>query len=279
MPNKELRNMAVISDPQINALTTYNNVIGKDCEILQECFRNMDVEAIAVCGDITENSLKEEWDSFFDAFSNKCPMKELYLVPGNMDSGHNTLDKKAFLENYRRCNYTDREIDDLYFAYEKDNCILVGLCPEPDKNGIITDSQLEVLNYALHTAANRNIPAFVFSHLQVADTIHIDWYAAMSAEDSKNVKKLLEKYNGKVIFFSGHTHSGLIKKTGGSVIKVNNVTYVSTPSITKPNVDNPLIDNNSVGTGYMVELYNESVRIRGYDFMDQIWLKDFEWIV
>ena len=90
---------------------------------------------------------------------------------------------------------------------------------------------------------------------------------------------LLFYKNGKVVFFSGHTHSGLIKKTGGSVIKINNVTYVSTPSITKPNIKNPLNDNNSVGTGYIVELSKGTVKIRGYDFLQQKWLSGFEWII
>jgi hypothetical protein len=136
-----------------------------------------------------------------------------------------------------------------------------------------------MLSRALHTAAKHNLPALVFSHLQVADTIDIEWDAAMSARDSKNVRAILEKYNGKVIFFSGHTHRGLMKKVGGSVIGINNVTYVSMPSITKPNVKNPLIDNNSVGTGYIVEFHEDSMHIRGYDFLRRLWLEDLEWIV
>ena len=277
MPNKILKNIAIISDPQINSLTTYNNIIGKDCAVLQECFSNMDVDAVAVCGDITENSLQEEWNSFFDAFTKHCQTKELYLVPGNMDSEHNELDKEAFYKNYRSC--TGREIYKLYFSYEKDNCVLIGLCPEPDNKGTISDAQLDNLNRSLRKAAEYKLPALIFSHLQVADTIHTDWYAAMPAEDSKNVKAILEKYNGKVIFFSGHTHRGLIKKTGGSVIRINNVTYVSTPSLTKPNTEDNLIDNNSLGTGYIAELHKEALHIRGYDFLRKVWLRDFEWVV
>ena len=277
MDNNILKSIAVISDPQINVLNTYDNVIGKDCEILRECFSNMTVDAVAVCGDITENSLPNEWNGFFEAFHQHRFKMELYLVPGNMDSYHNPLDKDAYFENIQRC--TGRKIDNFFFGYEKDNCVLVGICPEPIKGGIITGEQLNVIEHAVRTASKRNIPAFILSHLQVANTIHIEWNAAMSDEDSKNVRTILEKHNSKVVFFSGHTHSGLIKKTGGSVTKINNVTYVSTPSITKPNIKNPLIDNNHVGTGYIIELSSDTIHIRGYDFLQNKWLNDFEWVV
>ncbi|MCL2592942.1 MAG: hypothetical protein FWD82_06210, partial [Defluviitaleaceae bacterium] len=182
-----------------------------------------------------------------------------------------------YFENFKR--YANKEINSLFFAHEKDNCVLIGICPEPDKGGTITDTQLGTVENAIQIAAKRNVPAFVFSHLQIADTIHIEWNAAMPASDSKNIRNIIEKYNGKVVFFSGHTHNGLTKKVGGSVVKINNITYVSTPSITKPNIINLLVDNNSVGTGFIVELCEDNVHIRGYDFLRNEWLVDFEWTI
>ena len=79
-----LYKIAIISDPQINLKQTNHNGFQKDLEILQKCFENINVDALGVCGDVTENGLPEEWDYFFNGFKQHCPTKNLFLVPGNM---------------------------------------------------------------------------------------------------------------------------------------------------------------------------------------------------
>ena len=58
--------IAVISDPQINLKDM--NTDAKDLEILRECFRHINVDVVAVCGDVTENALLQEMNVFFDTF-------------------------------------------------------------------------------------------------------------------------------------------------------------------------------------------------------------------
>ena len=99
---QSLCKIAIISDPQINLKQTNYKGVQKDLEILQQCYRNINADALAVCGDITENGLSEEWDYFFDGFKQDCPTKNLFLVPGNMDKTHTENGTKAFTEAYRR---------------------------------------------------------------------------------------------------------------------------------------------------------------------------------
>ena len=96
---KPIKRIAIISDPQIDCKS--NNFFN-ECELLKTCFHNMDVEALAVCGDITENGLPEEWNTFFDIFDKYCQTKILFLVPGNMDNTYNAKGKKVFLDIYQK---------------------------------------------------------------------------------------------------------------------------------------------------------------------------------
>jgi len=268
---------AVISDPQVNLKNISDTTDEDDIDVLQKCFTNMNVEAVAICGDITENALPQEMDAFFKTFKEYCPTQKLFIVPGNMDGVYNPNTQNIYFEALRR--FSGKKSENPYFAHEADNCFFIGISPEPIDDGTITETQLAFLDAVICKAAKRGVPAFVFSHYQLSDTIDINWKYASLGSDSCNVKLIFEKYDGKVIFFSGHTHRGLISQPGGSVITKENVTYVSTPSICNPDVEHYNADNNSKGTGYIVELSKEKVNIRGFDFLHNEWLKPFNWII
>jgi predicted phosphodiesterase len=248
----------------------------KECDLLRVCFQNMEVDALALCGDITENGFPEEWDTFFDIFNKHCRTKNLFLVPGNMDNVYNPEGKQIFLDIFQK---QISKCDNIYFTYETENCFLIGISPEQKGEITISDMQLTNLDKSLKKAAENNIPAFIFSHYQLSQTIDIDWKYANLGSESENIRSILEKHNGKVLFFSGHTHRGLIKQIGGSITKNKNVTYISTPSICKPDIEHYRADNDNIGTGYILELSKDIVHIRGFDFFHKTWLEDFNWTV
>ena len=163
------------------------------------------------------------------------------------------------------------------FSYETENCIFVGISPEQDNEIIITEKQLKNIVNSVKKASEKNIPAFIFCHYQLSQTIDIDWKYASLGSESKTIKNILEKYNGKVLFFSGHTHRGLIKKDGGSIVTSKNVTYVSTPSICKPDTEHYEADNDNIGTGFIIKLIENDIYICEYDFMNKKWLEEFKW--
>jgi len=267
--------IAVISDPQIDIKNICDTTQENDLKVLQTCFKHMNVDAVAVCGDITENTLAEEMDSFFDLFKQYCPTKKLFVVPGNMDGVYDPKAQDVYFNALER--FSSKKTKSLYFSHETDNCFLIGISPEPIDDGIITDTQLAFLDNAIRKAAKCGVPALIFSHYQLSDTIDINWKYASLGSDSPKVKAILEKYESKIVFFSGHTHRGLMTKIGGSVTTKRNVTYVSVPSICKPDTEHYNADNNNVGTGYIVELSNTQVNIKGYDFLHNEILDNFTW--
>jgi len=269
--------IAVISDPQINLKNNGDTVEENSLEVLRECFKNMDVDAVVVCGDITENALPQEMDVFFDLFKHYCPKIKLFVIPGNMDGVYDPNTQNVYFEALER--FYNEKIKSLYFAYETDSCFLIGISPEPIDGGTITDTQLTFLDDAIRRAAERGVPALVFSHYQLSDTIDINWTYASLGSDSPKIKQILEKYGSQIVFFSGHTHRGLISQIGGSVITKGNVTYVSTPSICKPDAEHYNADNDNQGTGYIVDVSKKCVAIKGIDFLHNEWLEPFDWIV
>lgn len=269
---KKINKIAVISDPQIDFKNIEN---GNDIEILQECLKNINVDFLAVCGDITQNALPQELDAFFDTFKQYCLTEKLFIVPGNEDGVYTTNGQNAYFEAYER--FSGIKLTTLFSVQETENCFLIGISPEPINNGTVTDEQLDFIDNALRKASECGVPAFIFSHYQLTETINIDWRHAALNSDSPKIKPILEKYGGKVIFFSGHIHRGLIKENGGSIITKGNVTYISTPSLCKPDIKHYKTDNDNKGTGYIVYIDKDSVNIRGYDFLNNEFLADFDW--
>ena len=264
----------MISDPQIDI---NNAKLDEELEVLRNCFINMDVDAVAVCGDITENALPQEMDIFFDTFKQHCLTQNLFVVPGNMDGVYDIDTQNVYLEALER--FSDKKHVTLYFCQETDTCILIGISPEPVHGRTITDAQLDFLGNAMHKASLRRIPALIFCHFQLSDTLNVNWEYASLGSDTIKVKPILEKYSGKVIYFSGHIHRGFISKIGGSVITKGNVTYVSTPSICQPDTIHYNADNDSLGTGYIVDIRGESINIKGFDFLRNEWLSPFNWTI
>jgi len=266
--------MAVISDPQVDL---YDGKTKEALQVLRKCFANMNVDIVAVCGDISEYANATVMDTFFDTFSKHCSAKELIVVPGNMDGVCDEKTKYAFSEALER--YFETKQDNLYFAKETDACFLIGISPEPVAGGIITNAQLDFLDKVLRSACVKGKPALIFSHFHLRSTINNSWKFATLGDDGDEIKSLIEKHNGKVVFFAGHTHRGLIAKPGGSVITIGNATYVSTPSICWPDREHYNADNDSVGTGYVVEITHSGISIKGFDFLENEYLPEFQWIV
>jgi predicted phosphodiesterase len=263
-----MKKVAVISDPQLNMK---DGTLDSSISILKICFKHMLIDALVVCGDITEHAHPIEMDAFLDTCGKFFPAENVFFVPGNMDRVYSVDGEKAFLEVCGR--YYGKKREHLYFAHEEVTYSLIGISPEPVGGGTITDAQLTFLDGHLKNAAERNIPALVLCHYQIKNTIPgVNWEFASLGSDSAKVQQILEKHGGKTVFFTGHTHMGL---TAGSVVTYKNVTYISTPSICMPDTEHYNSENNNSGTGFIVEINEHDIYILGYDFMNDEALMDF----
>lgn len=267
-----MERIAVISDPQVNLKHTTDI---NEYDYLYKCFKNMEVDSVIVCGDITENANEDEWCLFLDAFKNDNN-KSLFIVPGNMDltytqNGKLTYDKMMF-------KYCGKIPEHLFTEYESVLFSLFGISIEKyDDNAPISEYQLQKLDALLKSSAARGVPTIVFGHYILNDTIDINWKFAELGPQSEVIKELFKKYGNKVFYFSGHIHRGLMKKEGSTVKQVDNVTYISTPSLCYPDNEHYEVDNGDIGTGFMVDITDDNVLIQGYDFINGNELEDFRW--
>jgi len=270
-----MKKIAIISDPQINLSDLSHK---KDYDYLTRCFQHMDVDSVVVCGDITENAQEEEWDLFLRTFKEASRSERLLLIPGNMDLTYTTKGRETFDQVMTK--HRGQAPDHVFLEYEGDQYALFGLAVEQnDDHCPISDYQIQRLDRFLERAAHLNIPAIVFGHYVLNDTISINWRFAELGPQSEVIKDLFNKHGGWVFYFSGHVHRGLIKEEGHTVKQIGRVTYISTPSLCHPDNEHYQVDHGEVGSGFMVDLHEESVIIKGYDFMNAKELRDFTWTI
>jgi len=269
---KSCQKIIMISDPQID----FEIDNGKhESNILEKCFQNMKGDIITICGDITEKGLSEEWDRFYYLLTKYSNIKELIIAPGNMDNVCNDLGKEQYLNKYNLFSY--KNIKNLYYSYKMENITIISISPEMDGNPSVSINQLTFIEENIKEASERNIPVIILNHYQLKDTINVDWKYAHLGEESMSIKKILYKYNVKVLFCSGHIHRGLIKDNNGSIAIVKNVTYLSVPSICKPDIEHYKADNEDKGTGYIIDIHKKTLQINGYDFLNNKYLDNFCW--
>lgn len=165
-----MNKIAVISDIHINLSDQKNEVSRR---MLQTCLQNMNVDTLAVCGDITENARTEELECFFDLYKHDCRASNLFLIPSNMDETESLIGKRRFLDIYGK--HTDRFYENTYFSYDTENYILIGISPEEDKDDEpLSERQISFLEECIKKAAKKAVPALVFCHYIMNDTIDIE---------------------------------------------------------------------------------------------------------
>jgi len=266
-------NFAVISDPQID---TQDPRMNEDYLILNKCFNNMEVDSVVVCGDITENAVYQEWDMFFKSFKEHCKDAELQYIPGNMDYTHTLKGRETLNQAFsKHFNYTQEK---LYRRLDTDYCVFFGLAVEKNSDEApMSERQLQELDKALAYATENGISAIVYGHYILNDTIKVNWDFAYLGTQSHAIKRILEKHDTKVLFFSGHTHKGLVKDSYCTVVEKNGVTYISTPSICQPDDEHYPGSITDRGTGFLVTVTRDSIEVQGYNFLENLPLPEYKW--
>ncbi len=270
-----MKKIAVISDPQLDLnSSSFEN----DYKLLSNYFKNMEVDYVVGCGDITENGDQEEWNMFFKAYLSSKRNKKLFFVPGNMDKAETQKGANTLRDAFSR--HMSKEVDNFYSCYETEEFILFGIAVEEnDDINPLTSKQLEKLDKAVCKAAKACKPIIVFGHYILNETIDIDWRFAHLGVQSYEIKEIFERHQGKVLYFSGHIHRGLFKEGKKTLSQVNNVTYISTPSLCHPDSEHYDADNDSSGTCFILEVSKDSVLIEGFDFANKKKLDDFKWLI
>ncbi len=262
------------ADPQIsNYLLEREPVLRGAGDDLKNSSVNID--ALLVAGDIAENGLECEFDTVASHIKG-APIDNFIMATGNHD-----VRLRLYKQSISRfCDFTnglneaagsDLRIHSASYSHEVNGYtfIVLGTDKMVFEEAYISPTQLTWLDESLKAAAVDGKPVFVVLHQILKDThgLPLTWgngtntKAGTVGKQSDDIQAILGKYDN-VILITGHMHTGFGQYT---YQKVDNIHAVNLPSTCIENKDGAY---NGPGIGYMVEVYEDTVKFRARDFDD-----------
>ena len=235
-----------------------------------------DVEFTCICGDLTSNGTDENmavYKSYINTYSSDTPV---YEVAGNHESytANSTAHTEEELKTLMK-TYTGK---DLWYSVNRgsDVFIFVG---DVYAGSIFGTGELQWLYETLEV--NRNKRCFLFQHVRPNDACgnaygiySHDIWRGYGTVDAIVFENLLKHYKN-VIFFHGHSHlrfelqsktnlANYDSKYGMHSIHIPSLAVPRTGDITGANSREELY---SESEGYVVDVYENHVVLRGRDFV------------
>ena len=277
-----LASFAVISDTHLTDANGRREVLEIGLEDMSKAKDKLN--ALVVCGDITDHGKITEWESFALAMSRYGTSENDIMVIGNHDtwgSDDLSVTKENFIEYNKLA--TGREINGVYYSTQINGCPAIVLGSEGDHTyATVSDAQIEWFAQQMQAASQTGKPIFIFFHQPINDTHGLPYTWEMNKEDepgtggigdaSDRILEIIKQYKN-VFYISGHIHAGFSKGEGktvySSVEKYDGYTLVNTPSYMYSDF---LRGGNFLnGTGYVVEVYENEVIFRARNFISGIW--------
>ncbi len=227
-----------------------------------------DVEFTCICGDLTVNGTDAEltqYNGYVDSYS---PTTPIYAVFGNHDT-YQGLHSNTEKYTGKPLNYTFTQGEDVF--------IMVGNISgySGDIGTLFTQATLQWLYEQLE--ANRNKRCFLFQHILSAkgsgDAYGVYTHTKLSGKEATVFESLLSHYKN-VIWFHGHSHFKFYLQQGSDTANISK--YFGVWDVHIPSLAVPRDDANRDGTyetvysdseGYVVDVYESGIHLRGRDFV------------
>lgn len=232
-----------------------------------------------IVGDITENSLDQEWDAITELLLEYDYGDDLIFASGNHDIRLRDYDESV--KKFTDCVNTVTGSDLDSFIYSKEingyKFIVMGSDREEMEEAYISVEQLKWVNKELKAATKDGKPVFVILHQPLKNTHGLPgtWGDGKNEDaghvglQSDSIFATLNRYDN-VILITGHLHTGFGEN---SYEKVGNIHSVNVPGAGKNNADG---DYCEFATGYAVEVYDNEVIFRARDFGKGIYLPEYD---
>ena len=251
-------------------------------------YANKNCDFTCICGDLTEDGIKDQLDEYKDIVDNHTPDRPVYAIAGNHENYSNRVNSLG--ENYL-VNYTGQP---LYYSFTKGDDVFImvghygGYDSEANKwlsTNFVSTDELQWLYETLE--ANRNKRCFIFHHVlphqhEVGNPSGIYnkgaliWYTN-DGGIGQAFASLLTHYKN-VILFHGHSHSRFWlqeydPKANYHYHQSKDREYrsVHIPSISAPRNlggDKGYTNVFDESEGYIVDVYDGYIILNGRDFID-----------
>jgi len=244
------------------------------------------LDALVLTGDNTDHGEAGQYETLCSTMGRYTPAKNIILGAGNHDTWTQSDDAGKAKEYFTK--YTNKisglAIDQMYYTTEVNGYRFIVLGSEGDStSAYFSDTQLAWLRDTMEEASKDNKPIFVISHWPMNGTHGLPetWGDSNPSpadggmgDQSAQVEAILKSYKN-VFLLSGHTHLGFTNDTTKNFYGYSSVdTYGSVHSINLPCymfASSELKGTVSNGTGYVFEVYNDKVIIRGRSFSAGVW--------
>lgn len=227
-----------------------------------------------ICGDLTNNGSDTQLARYQELVDTNA-RTPIYAVTGN----HDTYTYNADIES-RIATYTGNP---LYYAFTQgeDVFIMLGIKSEGE---LFTDAELSWLAETLE--ANRNKRCFVFQHCfpglerepvcgNAGGLYHNYCWSGQGRPQLERFKALLAKYKNTV-FFHGHSHLKFRLQEGWPYANLDDsqgYRSIHIPSVSRPRQEDGSDEDTSAdyddsgSEGYLVDVYETGIHLRGRDFV------------
>ena len=269
-PTEELRqySFGALSDVHI-VYTTAADDFKKALTYLNES------EAVAftcVCGDLTDDGTAEQLAQYKAIVDSHSPDTPVYAIAGNHEVYDGTPVTAEKIQPY-----TGQQ---LYYSFTHgDDVFIMCGCYTATPGSTFAPGELQWLYETLE--ANRNKRCFVFQHI-------FPWGDSGNANDAYTYGDLFEGTQGdvfkslmqhykNVVFFHGHSHMKFClqeEDPKANYSEALGYRSVHIPSLAVPRdiIDGTLADIYADSEGYVVDVYENGIHLRGRDFVKETYL-------
>ena len=237
----------------VNALQYLNNEVAVDFN--------------TICGDLTVYASENELSYYKSMVDEYSADTTVYVAAGNHE------EYKAYTSEILHI-YTENPLF-YYFEQGDDVFIMVGVISSFEYSTFL-EGELQWLYEVLE--ANRNKRCFVFEHVPTdngsGDALGLHTGSKLGSYRTSLVFKNLLSHYQNTIFFHGHTHMQFALQQYNDIANYDDtlgIHSVHIPSLSVPrgvNEDGKRVSLFEQSEGYVVEVYENSVLLKGRDFVN-----------
>lgn len=225
---------------------------------------NVHVAFICICGDLTDDGTAEQLAQYKAVVDTYSPDTPVYAIAGNHESY--STKSKDYLEMY-----TGKP---LYYSFTHGNDVFIMCgCYSWSNDGVFTQEYLQWVYETLE--ANRNKRCFIFEHVfpwgdsgNPGELYSFDMFDGTKG----HVFQSLLKHYKNTVFFHGHSHTKfelqeIDKKANYSDALGYRSVHIPSLAVPRDIVNDALSNIYAESEGYVVDVYENGIHLRGRDFV------------
>lgn len=268
-PGKRLYSFGALSDVHIGASTAKN-----DFKVALS-YLSENTDFICVCGDLIDGWWSDNFDEHIaEQISDYVSCVEdsasvpVYAIAGNHDSAYVTNVESQI------STYTGKT---LYYSVSHGNDVFIFVGIKSDAHGsLFAQGELQWIYETLE--ANRNKRCFILQHVRPDDAcgnaLGIYTYDIWGGTEQIVFESLLRHYKN-IVLFHGHSHLKFDMQQYSELANLDrtfgcwsvHIPSISVPRDTASIVDPSITTVYADSEGYMVDVYENGIHLRGRDFV------------